>query len=107
MKKRLTYRDGEGRPQWIPELLEDESGLAGSMIREALATYEDNDPQKDPKEADILRESLSPREAFRSDGEYIVYLIEVINNLETARGNIRALVAELEEAYGSIRPKNR
>ena len=61
MRKRLTYRDGEGRPQWTLELLEDESGLAGSMIREALATYEDNDPQKDPKVADIIRESLSPR----------------------------------------------
>lgn len=97
MKKRLTYRDGEGRPQWTLELLEDESGLAGSMIREALATYEDNDPQKDPKVADIIRESLTPREAFRSDGEYIVYLIEVINNLETARGNLRALVSELEK----------
>lgn len=102
MKKRLTYRDGEGNPQWIQELLEDESGLAGSMIREALATYEDNDPQKDPKVTDILRESLLPREAFRSDGEYIVYLIEVINNLETARGNLRALVSALEEGNGYV-----
>lgn len=27
MRKRLTYRDGEGRPQWTLELLEDESGM--------------------------------------------------------------------------------
>ena len=30
--ERLTYRDKEGRAQWMPELLEDDSGLAGALI---------------------------------------------------------------------------
>ena len=38
---RLTYRDKEGRAQWMPELLEDDSGLAGALIRDRLAAYED------------------------------------------------------------------
>ena len=39
--ERLTYRDKEGRAQWMPELLEDDSGLAGALIRDRLAAYED------------------------------------------------------------------
>ena len=50
----------------------------------------------------VVEWSLSPRESFSNDDEYIAYLIGVISNLETARGNLRALVAELEEADGSI-----
>lgn len=50
----------------------------------------------------VVEWSLSPRESFSNDDEYIAYLIGVIRNLETARGNLRALVAELEEADGSI-----
>lgn len=50
----------------------------------------------------VVEQSLSPRESFSNDDEYIAYLIGVIRNLETARGNLRALVAELEEADGSI-----
>ena len=50
----------------------------------------------------VVERSLSPRESFPSDDEYIAYLIGVIRNLETARGNLRALVAELEEEDGSI-----
>lgn len=38
--ERLTYRDKEGRAQWMPELLEDDSGLAGALIRDRLAAYE-------------------------------------------------------------------
>lgn len=29
--KRLTYRDNEGRAQWAPELLEDNTGMAESV----------------------------------------------------------------------------
>ena len=39
--KRLTYRDSEGRAQWMPELLEDDTGWAGALIRGKLADYED------------------------------------------------------------------
>lgn len=39
--KRLTYRDGEGKPQWTPELLEDDTGMAGAIVREKIATIED------------------------------------------------------------------
>lgn len=39
--KRLTYRDKEGRAQWMPELLEDDTGWAGALIRGTLADYED------------------------------------------------------------------
>ena len=35
--ERLTYRDKEGRAQWMP----DDSGLAGALIRDRLAAYED------------------------------------------------------------------
>lgn len=49
MKNRLTYRDGEGRAQWKPELLEDTSGLwSGPMILEKLCAYEETglDPEE-------------------------------------------------------------
>lgn len=39
--RRLTYRDEEGQAKWMPELLEDDSGLAGVVIRGTLADYED------------------------------------------------------------------
>ena len=39
--KRLTCRDKEGRAQWMPELLEDDSGMAGALICDRLAAYED------------------------------------------------------------------
>lgn len=39
--KRLTYRDNEGRARWAPELLEDNTGMAGSVIRSFVADVED------------------------------------------------------------------
>lgn len=39
--RRLTYRSKEGQAQWMPELLKDDSGLAGVVIRGKLADYED------------------------------------------------------------------
>lgn len=39
--KRLTWRDSNGVPHWNQELLEDDSGKAGELIREKLATLED------------------------------------------------------------------
>lgn len=39
--KRLTYRDAEGKPQWTPELLEDDTGTAGAIVREKIAAIED------------------------------------------------------------------
>ena len=60
--ERLTYRDKEGRAQWMPELLEDDSGLAGALIRDRLAAYEDT--------------GMTP-EAFQS---YVVFLQDLIGN---------------------------
>ena len=39
--RRLTCRDEEGQAKWMPELLEDDSGWAGAVIRGKLAEYED------------------------------------------------------------------
>ena len=39
--KRLKYRDAEGKPQWTPELLEDDTGAAGAIVREKIAAIED------------------------------------------------------------------
>lgn len=39
--KRLTYRDNEGGAQRAPELLEDNTGMAGSVIRSFVADVED------------------------------------------------------------------
>lgn len=47
----------------------------------------------------VVEQSLSPRESFSSNDEYIAYLIGVIRNLETARGNLRELVAQLENNH--------
>lgn len=48
----------------------------------------------------VVERSLSPRESFSNDDEYIAYLIGVIRNLETARGNLRAIIEELEDIHG-------
>ena len=45
----------------------------------------------------VVDDSLAPRSAFSDVDGYIKYLIGVIRNLETARGNLRALVSELEK----------
>lgn len=39
--KRLTYRDEEGTPHWSKELMEDDTGWAGELIRSAVADMED------------------------------------------------------------------
>lgn len=39
--ERLTYRDKEGHARWRKELLEDETGAAGELIRNTVAEYED------------------------------------------------------------------
>lgn len=44
----------------------------------------------------VVDDSLAQRDAFPDVDGYINYLIGVIRNLETVRGNLRALVAELE-----------
>ena len=48
----------------------------------------------------VVERSLSTRESFPSDDEYIAYLIGVIRNLETARRNLRAIIEELEDIHG-------
>lgn len=48
----------------------------------------------------VVERSLSPRESFPSDDEYVSYLIGVIRNLETARRNLRAIIEELEDIHG-------
>lgn len=47
--KRLTYRDNEGRAQWAPELLEDNTGMAalgGEMGEAFLALFGKETPPK-------------------------------------------------------------
>ena len=39
--KRLTYRDEDGIPNWCKELLDDDTGLAGELIRGKMADLED------------------------------------------------------------------
>ena len=39
--KRLTYRDEEGTPHWSQELMEDDTGWAGELIRSTVADIED------------------------------------------------------------------
>ena len=62
--KRLTYRDNEGRAQWAPELLEDNTGMAGSVIRYFVAAIEDI--LGDEYDLDRLRIG-SPSEVMRDE----------------------------------------
>lgn len=39
--KRFTFRDPEGTIRWIPELLEDDTGLSGELIRGRMCELED------------------------------------------------------------------
>lgn len=39
--KRFTFRDPEGVIRWIPELLEDDTGLSGELIRGRMCELED------------------------------------------------------------------
>lgn len=39
--ERLTYRDAEGHARWRAELLEDDTGAAGELIRNKMAELED------------------------------------------------------------------
>nr|DAR61715.1 MAG TPA: hypothetical protein [Caudoviricetes sp.] len=48
----------------------------------------------------VVDDSLAQRDAFTDVDEYVSYLIGVIRNLETARGNLRAIIEELEDIYG-------
>lgn len=50
----------------------------------------------------VVDDSLAPRSAFPDVDGYIKYLIGVILNLQVVREHLRAFVAELEEADGSI-----
>lgn len=86
-----------------------------SITREQAATWFEtmNPPGSGAREmyrmaAEALRaqvvvdDSLAPRSAFPDVDGYIKYLIGVILNLQVVREHLRALVAELEEADGSI-----
>ena len=48
----------------------------------------------------VVDDSLAPRDAFTDVDECVSYLIGVIRNLETARGNLRSIIEELEDIYG-------
>lgn len=39
--KRFTFRDPEGTIRWIPELLEDDTGMSGELIRGRMCELED------------------------------------------------------------------
>lgn len=45
----------------------------------------------------VIGESLSPREEFDSDQDYIDYLLGVIHELETIRQRQREMITELEQ----------
>lgn len=45
----------------------------------------------------VIGESLSPREEFDNDEEYIDYLISVIHGLETIRQRQREMITALEQ----------
>lgn len=48
----------------------------------------------------VVDDNLAQRDAFTDVDEYVSYLIGVIRNLETARGNLRSIIEELEDIYG-------
>ena len=48
----------------------------------------------------VVDDSLAQRDAFTDVDEYVSYLIGVIRNLETARGNLRSIIEELEDIHG-------
>lgn len=48
----------------------------------------------------VVDDSLAQRDAFTDVDEYVSYLIGVIRNLETARGNLRSIIEGLEDIYG-------
>lgn len=48
----------------------------------------------------VVDDNLAQRDAFTDVDEYVSYLIGVIRNLETARGNLRAIIEELEDIHG-------
>ena len=48
----------------------------------------------------VVDNSLAQRDAFTDVDEYVSYLIGVIRNLETARGNLRSIIEELEDIHG-------
>ena len=62
--RRLTYRDEEGQAKWMPELLEDDSGLAGVVIRGTLADYEETGLE--PEEIIEMKARMEAQ-----DGDYI------------------------------------
>ena len=39
--EKLTYRDAEGHARWRAELMEDDTGEAGELIRNKMAELED------------------------------------------------------------------
>lgn len=52
----------------------------------------------------VVDDSLAQMDAFTDVDEYVSYLIGVIRNLETARGNLRAIIEELEDIHGDDLP---
>lgn len=48
----------------------------------------------------VVDDSLAQRDAFTDVDEYVSYLIGVIRNLETARGNLRSIIEGLDDIYG-------
>lgn len=64
--KRLIYRDNEGRAQWAPELLEDNTGMAGSVTRSFVADVEDILGGRSQSES-VKRRSISGKAETISD----------------------------------------
>lgn len=91
--KRLTYRDEEGTPHWREELLNDDTGWAGELIRSTVADLED---AIGDCSIDRLQELAKADKAGKimilpvKTGEYI-YLISLNSEIVPCRvGNIAA-----------------
>ena len=88
--KRLTYRDKEGRAQWMPELLEDDTGMAGALILGKLADYEGQGLE--PKEIARILDAYGRGMTLRTEN---AKRLEIVKDIQTDR--LRELAqAELE-----------
>lgn len=55
--ERLTWRDAEGHARWRTELLEDDTGAAGELIRNTVAEYEDRLEAQENAETERRKEN--------------------------------------------------
>ena len=91
--ERLTYRDSEGHANWRKELLEDNTGASGEMIRNTLADYEDTGLE--PQEITRIVDEYGHGHTLRT---HAAERLELIREIPTDR--LRELVeAEREQEF--------